>query len=135
MEPFETIRLTLSDPVTSALVSAASFLVGVLLGNWTAIGRDKRKEFNEAAAVVRKAYLGHRRDLRPGHIPPSIIELDALELRLPRRSREGFRMAVKRYQEAKKAAEYRDSLGDLHYRDTTAIARCLDVLLVYAKPK
>src|SRR5690606_31163438 len=43
------VRPTLNSMATG-LVSFLTFLLGLLLGNWLAIGRDKRKEFNEAGS-------------------------------------------------------------------------------------
>lgn len=36
-----------------AVISLATFLIGLFFGNWQAIGRDKRKEFNEAVLPIR----------------------------------------------------------------------------------
>ncbi|MEN5039258.1 hypothetical protein ABE424_03625 [Stenotrophomonas sp. TWI1149] len=63
--------------------SVLSFFLGLLLGHWLAIGRDRRKEFNESAGPVREWIL-----LQLDHPewglsePPTLVERDAFVQRL-----------------------------------------------------
>jgi hypothetical protein len=42
--------------ITNPAFSIASLLIGFLLGHYLAIGRDKRNDFNKAAAIFREAF-------------------------------------------------------------------------------
>lgn len=63
--------------------SALSFFLGLILGHWLALGRDKRKELNDAVAPVRawvaRQLMNPDSDLWP---PPGVAELDAMHQRL-----------------------------------------------------
>lgn len=134
MEPLELVRALLGDPLSSALFSAASFLTGLLLGNWIAIGRDKRKEFNETARLIRAGFLRRRDKPTPYDPTPSLVELDLFMQQLPRMRRQGFRMALDRYDRAKKAAYSQEKeYGQVFYRDTRDITRCIDAILAYTR--
>jgi hypothetical protein len=39
------------------LLSGLAFFAGILLGNWIAIGRDKRNEYNQAVIPLRERLL------------------------------------------------------------------------------
>ena len=61
------------------LMSALGFLIGLVLGHWLTLGRDRRKEFNEIATPIRSWLLDElnkpspppevpgRADFRVGH--------------------------------------------------------------------
>jgi len=63
--------------------SALSFFLGLLLGHWLAIGRDRRKEFNESAAPLREWVL-RQLDRPDGGISelPTLMERDSFVQRL-----------------------------------------------------
>lgn len=71
--------------------SVLSFFLGLLLGHWLAIGRDRRKEFNESAAPVREWIL-RQLDRPEGALSeqPTLMERDAFVQRLGFRKRARF---------------------------------------------
>ena len=74
------------------IVPLLTFLGGLLLGNWLAISRDRRKEINEAAHTI------HTTLLRRGGLDP--IDADLYLQMLPFYHRWRFRRAVERLQKA-----------------------------------
>lgn len=48
------------EPLTAIAISTITFLVGLIAGNWLAIGRDRRKEFNAAIGPLRAMLLKER---------------------------------------------------------------------------
>ena len=41
------------------IYSSITFLLGLLIGNWMAIGRDRRREFNETATPLYKKLISY----------------------------------------------------------------------------
>jgi hypothetical protein len=71
--------------------SGLSFFLGLLIGHWLAIGRDRRKEFNDSAYPVRAWILYQITYPEIGYQPaPKLSEMDALLQRLSARDRERF---------------------------------------------
>jgi hypothetical protein len=52
--------------LNNQLISVLTFLLGLVLGHWLAIGRDKRKEFNAAAERFYAHFLSTIQLLRAG---------------------------------------------------------------------
>ncbi|SFU81966.1 hypothetical protein SAMN04489707_102378 [Paenacidovorax caeni] len=112
------------------LLSLLTFLLGLLVGHRTALWRDMRKEFNEAAEPVRAWLLQeHARPSAYRH-GPGIVEIDKLVQRMHFWRRKGFLAAWQRQQQARAQALQQDHAGGAFYADTTAIkaavAECLD---------
>jgi len=55
----------------AALVSLLTFFLGLILGHWLAIVRDKRKEFNKAVTPVRNWLLRAKDSPNPSTRWPS----------------------------------------------------------------
>jgi hypothetical protein len=53
------------DIITHPAFNFASVLIGFLLGDYFAVSRDRRKEFNEAASKFRDAFKGELLALNP----------------------------------------------------------------------
>ena len=67
-----------------------TFFAGLILGNWLAIGRDKRKEFNEAALPIREWLLAEIARPHPPRKQPTMAHLDQFIQRLSIFSRKRF---------------------------------------------
>jgi len=118
--------------MTATLISFLTFLLGLLLGNWLAIGRDKRKEFNDAVAPVRSWLLSERDELSPYNKSPSRNEMDLFVHYLRPWQRSRFRRSLERYRAACQAAMYQDGVGQAFYRtDSPELHQELVRLLKY----
>jgi hypothetical protein len=95
----------LSEIVTSfignPLFPGLAFFVGLGLGHWLALGRDKRSERNDAAQTLRESLIEQLHGLNPHSKIPNPVEIDALDQRLPWFKRKGFRFAFCRYIESR----------------------------------
>jgi hypothetical protein len=113
----------LFNALTSPLTSLVTFGLGLLLGNWLAIGRDRRTEFNEVAQTLRESL-------------PSPVEIDALHQRLRWWDRKRFSIALTRYIESRKKWKQNKS-GDTFYDEETsaAILSNLKSLMSYTIPR
>ena len=111
------VRPTL-DPV---LVGLFTFAAGLLLGHRLSLGREKRKEFNEAVEPVRAFFLAESESPSAYRKRPSQAEFDfLLQVMSPWRRRR-FRSALDVFYSAKFSAEVRNELGEVLYGDTKAI--------------
>lgn len=104
----------------------------MLLGNWLAIGRDRRKERNDAAKEVREILFGHRRGPSPYDRSPTAFQYDTLERLLPTLKRRGFRKAIDKYNESRKAQK-RDPVGQASYIDDDSVKASLEQLISYTE--
>jgi hypothetical protein len=49
--------------------SILTFLLGLILGHWLALGRDKRKEFNEASSRIYEKVYDYLKTNSKHHLP------------------------------------------------------------------
>ena len=119
--------------MNSILINFVTFLVGLLVGNRLAIGRDKRKEFNEAAQPIRAWLISEVEQPSPYSPPPSVVQIDAFVNCLRFYNRRGFREAYKRQDCARQDAMKQDSTGSVSYKDDNNIKEWLNRLLRYTK--
>ena len=115
------------------LLSLLTFFVGLLVGHRTALWRDMRKEFNDAADPVRAWLLGEQREPSAYRRGPGIVEIDRLVQRMHFWRRKGFLAAWQRQQQAREKAMYKDSYGQARYSDTAAIMAAVDECLAYTR--
>lgn len=98
--------------------SVLSFFLGLILGHWLALGRDKRKEFNELSAPLRSWVV--RQIARPEDFLqrplPTTSEIDALARRLSRRRRKRLVATWIEMSEAYRSNLTRDPLGGESFR-------------------
>jgi len=113
------------------VLATVTSLGGFLLGNHLALGREKRKEFNDAALPIRAWALRELDGPSPYTKPPTREQIDLFIGCLHAWSRSGFRRAYQAQQQARERAEYQNSVGEVLYRDTTEIRKCVQACLPY----
>jgi hypothetical protein len=64
------------------IFSILTFLIGLLVGNWLSIGRDKRKEFNDIAVPEYIKLKKQIDSLQTGNFIAGIEDFHILETRL-----------------------------------------------------
>lgn len=109
----------------SPLLPLLTFFLGVLLGHRTALWRDRRQEFNDAADPVRAWLVAEIAGPSAYRAPPGLSEMDTFVQCLHWWQRRGFDRAWKRQEEERTKAESRDAVGQAHYADSTAIVAAL----------
>jgi len=57
----------INNPFYSLALSSVSFLIGVLIGHWLAVGRDRRSEYNKAAQQFREVFNSTLQKLQSPH--------------------------------------------------------------------
>lgn len=107
--------------------SVLSFFLGLFLGHRLALGRDKRREFNDAALPIR-TWLLHEIE-RPGWRRPSAIELDTFIAYLSWRHRRRFRSLYEAYVAEEDAQRKNDGYGGHYYGDQDQLVRLARSLL------
>ena len=114
-------------------LSSLSFLSGVLIGHWIALGRDKRREFNAIVEPIRRRLVI---DLEspPGRMP-NAVELDRLDPYLWPWQRRRLRDAIERHTQCYRERQRVDGYGDVSYRDPEAITTLIAVVLRQLQPR
>ena len=83
--------------MNTAIVSIVTFALGLFFGHRLALGRDKRKEFNEAAEPIRDWLLREEERPYPYAHFPSTLELDTFAYCLKPMTRKRFNAAMDAY--------------------------------------
>ena len=118
----------------SALLSVVTFLIGLIVGNKQAIGRDRRKEFNE---VSENAFVMLNKQLAliaAGSEGESAGDFLLIEAYIPVYERSLFRMHVRRYRAALQGVStYHVKTGTVTFDQVKLkhLARCTKNLLAY----
>jgi len=116
--------------------SLATGLIGLFVGNWLAIGRDKRKEFNAIAERITIVLLNAREQLYPDAKWPDKIDIHFFREALPFWRRRRFDAALCTYKQAHGDDNTtEDEYGDISYKDTKLVAHCIDRLLKFTRKK
>lgn len=110
-------------------------IVGALVAHLFSGVRDRRKEFNDAAAPIREWLLGEIEHPSPNTRRPSAIEIDAFMSRLSTWQRFRFRRADERQQRAREQASWQDATGEVLYTDDAMIIKHLRACLRYTVRK
>ena len=121
--------------MTSGLISFLTFLLGLLLGNWLAIGRDKRKEFNEAGAPIRGWLLKAKDKPSPFGRWPTDQEIDRFIHCLSPWRRSSFVKHLSDYRALHHSVQVTDAAGQVSYIVDAGVRRKLNELFRYTKPR
>lgn len=117
-----------------------TFFIGLIVGNWLAVSRDRRKEFNEAARPIRTALLQQldglpRKSYRPDAV--SNDEFIAFSIFIRSLSNKKYLKAVKTYQECFEWHKFPDLDGNPHKvvrnGDFAALETAITKLLKYCE--
>ncbi len=124
--------------LTTPLFSLVTLLLGFLIGNRLAIGRDRRKEFNTAADVLDEILTKERDSPRPY----SNIDFYPFRRVLSKWDLRSLNKCVEKYEKTKNDAPrfYSQDCGGLvivgcFYQDSTPIIVEIDKLLKFTKRK
>lgn len=117
------------DPILLCLLT---FFLGVGLGHWLSLGRDKRKEFNDAARPIRKFLLEATEYPSPFHTAPSRSEVDAFSIKLSKSQRRRFIALYNQYFAAIRAGVRQDpQTGDVTLPDISPPREVAEEMLVF----
>lgn len=117
------------------LFGLLTFFIGLGLGHWLALGRDKRREFNDAALPIREWLLGQIQRPSPMSHSPADIEIDLFIQCMPIWNQRGFSSAYEKQKRARKKAIARDSAGGVFYAEDERIIEALRKCLPYTERK
>lgn len=93
----------------AVIFGIVNLLVGVILGHWLTIGRDKRKEFNEIAFQVRQSLLTQIEEIKNKKFRadyPSREQLVGFGIFVGRRSKKKYYKNVETYCSCFKHSQY-----------------------------
>jgi|SRR5690348_4907731 len=126
-------EFTLGLVMNTGLVGFVTFLLGLLLGNWLAIGRDRRKEFNEAVTPIRIWLLRAKDNESPCTPWPPREIFDRFLHYLRPWQRSVFVRHFQKYRSLLEEGETTDAAGQVHYKDGPEIRGELNALFKYTK--
>lgn len=110
----------LEEILDSPATPVVTFLIGLVVGHWLAVHRDKRKEYNELVAPIRQKIAAETRYTVPHRAVISRDEADAVWARMNLVSRFHFLKACERYWQAQEE-QYQDELGQPLYVNPDAV--------------
>ncbi|MFO7970460.1 MAG: hypothetical protein R6U40_01775 [Desulfobacterales bacterium] len=121
------------------IIKILIFLFGMVIGNWLAIGRDKRKEFNEIADAVYSALDKEAANIRGNGAVvdgPDYAALSNLRRRLPFYNKNKFNNAVENYKKQKSEKNWKqDGYGQAFYIQPENVLSSIDELKKYTNRK
>jgi len=120
---------TLTHPAFTAAI-------GFLAGHFLAIGRDRRKEFNEAAEILTIKLIAERNNASPFVHCPTDIEFEIFSLHLPFWKRGRFNRCIKKYKKTKIDNQCQNGeSGEIYYHDKGPIVSVVTELLKFTERK
>ena len=123
-------------PAFISLIAVVSGMIGVFVGHWLTLGRDRRKEFNELVDWIRPALFNEKERLSPMSKGVDKIQFISFSEVLPFWKRHCFDKAVEQYKKSTSNENYvQDSAGQVFYKDTKTVVHSIDSLLRFMKKK
>ena len=122
-------------PLITFQISLLTFCLGLFFGHRLNLGRERRKELNEAINAVRPALLAERDNPCPFNNVISGAEADLIEHRLPSWYRARFRKALARYKQCRDGAVKQGKSGGTFYQNDDAIVDSINHLLRLLAPR
>lgn len=121
------------------IVNIILFLAGLIIGNWLAIGRDKRKEFNQIADKVCLALKKQKQRVEENSAVvtrPEENDLEKLKRRISIFKKKSFEESLNRYIDATSSKNWKqDEYGQPFYKDSQKVIQSIEDLLSYTKRK
>lgn len=117
-----------------ATVATLTFFLGLILGHWLTLGRDKRKEFNEVSSPIRAWILSEMAAPSPQGGYPSVISMDTFESYLNPLARKRFRAACKAMIAARERQSFQSQAsGDMLYKEAGEVGNAFSRMLPFTK--
>jgi hypothetical protein len=91
------------SPLITPTISLVTFVIGMFVGNWLALGRDRRKEINELSSPVRLRLVKQIELMQAGQYLPSGIVVDdiyAITDRVSKSKSDAIKAAFRSYSES-----------------------------------
>lgn len=144
----ETLLKFIKDyPAISGLIATGTniliFTTGLFLGNRLAIGRDKRKEYNESVLPIHTKLINQVEDLKRNKYKPHLLKKDELigfSIYLSKRKAEKFIESINEYEQCfETKLQPIDPFEDkgLHYvtyaKDINMLKKATEKLLLFCK--
>ena len=125
--------------VSELLFGLAGVLIGAVVGHRLAIGRDKRREFNERVQPIQESVLKAIDGIRRGEawVPWNSEDLYAVKAFLGERKRQKLDILIRSYQEASKAAHKPDGMGGsvIVKENLPEVQKALENIRYFLRPK
>jgi len=124
--------------IYSGIFGILTFLLGLFLGNRLAIGRDKRKEFNEIADEIYSVLLKKREGAEKGLIwnGPTKEQFAHLIRRASSVAKLSISKSIEKYNKAIDQNNIsHDSYGQLFYSRPEEVTNAIDLLLQHVQRK
>jgi hypothetical protein len=120
----------------SPIFSIITGIIGFLFGHYLALGRDKRKEFNEMVMPIYRDLLTIRNQPHLSLAGTWEIDISVIREKLPFWERKRLDIAIENYKKSKSYNNQKpNEFGGFMYKDTKIIVNTVNDLLKYLKPK
>ncbi|HHG9944818.1 TPA: hypothetical protein ACPZLR_002641 [Yersinia enterocolitica] len=120
--------------VLTALWSGLCFMLGAYIGHRFSLVRDRRKEFNDIADIIRSNLTARRNALSSQH-SVSDNDFECLLSRTSPRKRRRLSQAWSEYQDAQDASGNIDADGFYDFHSPHILEKAIDNLLPFVKRK
>jgi hypothetical protein len=122
--------------IDTILVNVMCALIGYFFGNRLALGRDKRREFNNLISPIRRDLFGVRENPMCNIGGAWHVTMFLIREKLPPWKRRAFDKAIENFKESKGENNQKlDEMGSPFFKDTTVIVHAANDLLKLLKPR